>query len=323
MANITVTKPDPSFSVTTPNSSFTVITPELQTIAVGKTTQTISVVNPTTTITVDDIGITNTDQLIEGSTNLFFTNARARAAISLTTDDNTILSYNSGTGVFTWTTPSTTKIAEGTNLYFTNARADARADIRIAASSINALADVDTATTPPAPNQVLGWNGTNWIPSNAASIGAVTSVNGDAGPVVVLDTGDIAEGTNLYFTSQRVDDHQFTTVKIDNKLVIDTSTEINTNDITEQVIDSWNKTQYRTVKYLIQASQSTRWQTIEALVIHDGTDAYVSQYADIKTDVNLMTSINATIVGSQVNLSVIPTSATATTFRVTKILMTI
>lgn len=323
MADIQVTTPNTSFSITKPSSNFTVTTPEDFVIAVGNPSTTINITNTSDVIQVDDIGITNTDQLIEGTTNLFFTNARARQAISLTTDDNTILSYNTSTGVITWTTPSTTKITEGTNLYFTTARADTRADIRIAASSINALADVDTATTPPLTNQVLGWNGTAWIPSNAASIGAVTSVNGDAGPAVSLDTGDIPEGTNLYFTPQRVDDHQFTTLKIDNKLVIDTSTEINTNDTSQQVIDSWPKAQYRTVKYIIQASQSTRWQTIEALVIHDGVDAYVSQYADIKTDVNLINSVSADITGSQVTLSVIPASATATTFRVTKILMTI
>lgn len=323
MADIQVTVPNPSFTVTKPNTSFAVTTPADQTINLGNPSIAISITKPTIDISIDDIGITNTDQLIEGNTNLFFTNARARSAISLVTNDSTILSYNSGTGVFTWTTPTTTKIAEGTNLYFTDARADARANIRIAASSINALADVDTATTPPVANQVLGWNGTTWIPSNAASIGAVTSVNGDAGPAVSLNTDDIPEGTSLYFTPQRVDDHQFTTVKIDNKLVIDTSTEINTNDTATQIIDSWPKAQYRTVKYIIQASQSTRWQTVEALVIHDGADAYVAQYADIKTDTNLIGSITADIAGSQVTLSVTPTSATATTFRVTKILMTI
>ena len=206
MANISVTRTSNDITVTKPNTSFEVTTPTQQVINIGNPSVSIDIATQPIDITITEVGITNTDQLIEGTSNLFFTNARARNAISLTTDDAAILSYNTGTGVFAWATPTTTKITEGTNLYFTNARADARADVRIAASSINALADVDTATTPPSANQVLGWNGSNWIPSTAASIGAVTSVNGDGGPAVVLDTDDIAEGvTNVYYTDTRFD----------------------------------------------------------------------------------------------------------------------
>ena len=60
-----------------------------------------------------------TDSVAEGSTNLYFTTARARSSISAGGN----LSYNSSTGVISYTTPSTTGIAEGTNLYYTDARA--------------------------------------------------------------------------------------------------------------------------------------------------------------------------------------------------------
>jgi antitoxin component YwqK of YwqJK toxin-antitoxin module len=84
--------------------------------------------------------VLGTDDVAEGSTNLYYTNARAQGAISLTTDDSNILAYNSGTGAFTFTTPNTDSIDEGAvNLYYTNARADAR----IAAASVMDLADVD------------------------------------------------------------------------------------------------------------------------------------------------------------------------------------
>ena len=64
-------------------------------------------------------GKDNTDEITEGSTNLYFTNARARGAVSASGS----LSYNSTTGVFSYTTPSTSGISEGSNLYFTDARA--------------------------------------------------------------------------------------------------------------------------------------------------------------------------------------------------------
>jgi len=66
-------------------------------------------------------GKDNTDEITEGTTNLYFTNARARSAISVSGS----LSYNSATGVISYTTPSTSGITEGTNLYYTDTRARA------------------------------------------------------------------------------------------------------------------------------------------------------------------------------------------------------
>jgi len=80
-------------------------------------------------VTQSDI---NTDNITEGSTNLFTTAARTRGHISVSGD----LGYNSSTGVISFTTPTTIAslsnhdtddLAEGsTNLYYTDARADAR-----------------------------------------------------------------------------------------------------------------------------------------------------------------------------------------------------
>ena len=68
----------------------------------------------------------DTDALSEGSSNLYFTNSRARGAISVTGD----LSYNSSTGVISTqglASSTTDDLSEGsTNLYYTDARVDAR-----------------------------------------------------------------------------------------------------------------------------------------------------------------------------------------------------
>ena len=85
----------------------------------------------------------DTDNLSEGSSNLYFTNARSRSAISASGD----ISYNSSTGVISFTqsaapvtsvnsatgavTLDTDDIGEGSsNLYFTNARADTRINLQ-------------------------------------------------------------------------------------------------------------------------------------------------------------------------------------------------
>ena len=84
------------------------------------------------TITTSQLHSTFTlDGVTEGASELYFTTVRARASVSAGGD----LSYNSSTGVVSYTTPTTiasianhdtADLAEGTNLYYTDARADAR-----------------------------------------------------------------------------------------------------------------------------------------------------------------------------------------------------
>ena len=101
----------------------------------------------------------NSDEIAEGSTNLYFTNVRSRASISLGSAGTQ--AYNNSTGVLT--IPGTTDhITEGSNQFYTNARADAR----IAAASINALSDVNTSGI--ADGQVLMYNGSNFVAQSPA-----------------------------------------------------------------------------------------------------------------------------------------------------------
>ena len=90
---------------------------------------------------------------------------------------------------------------EGTNLYYTNARADAR----IGAANINALANVHTAA--PTDGQVLKWDNGNsrWAPANDTDT-VYSSFNTDFDTrLASKDTGNVAEGSNLYFTNARAD----------------------------------------------------------------------------------------------------------------------
>ena len=78
--------------------------------------------------TVSDVSNHDTDDISEGSTNQYFTTARARSSVSATGS----LSYNSGTGVISFTQGDTDTVAEGTtNLYYTDARATAAAKAAI------------------------------------------------------------------------------------------------------------------------------------------------------------------------------------------------
>ena len=107
----------------------------------------------------------NTDDITEGSSNLYFTDARARAAIS---EGSTQLAYNSSTGVLTYTQGDTDTVSEGSsNLYFTTSRA--RASISASGS--------------------LAYN---------SSTGALTYTQGNTDTVA-------EGSSNLYFTNSRAD----------------------------------------------------------------------------------------------------------------------
>ena len=103
--------------------------------------------------TVSDVSNHDTDDIAEGSTNLYFTDQRARNTLSASGS----LSYDSSTGAFTYTQGNTDTVAEGsTNLYYTGARAtaDAKAAISVTDSggdgSLSYSAGVITYTGPSA-----------------------------------------------------------------------------------------------------------------------------------------------------------------------------
>ena len=142
-----------------------------------------------------NLAASDTDDLAEGATNLYYTNSRARLALSVTA--GTGISYNNTTGVFNLAaipnasltnssitinsqsvalggsvTLTTTNIAEGDNLYWTNARFDSR---------------FGTKTTTDLTE------GTNLYYTQARFNTAFTAKS----------TTDLAEGTNLYYTDAR------------------------------------------------------------------------------------------------------------------------
>lgn len=81
--------------------------------------------------------VLDTDDVAEGTTNQYYTDARARAAISA----SGALSYDNTTGALTFTQGNTDTVAEGTsNLYFTSGRFD----FRLSQKSTDDLAEGST-----------------------------------------------------------------------------------------------------------------------------------------------------------------------------------
>jgi hypothetical protein len=144
-----------------------------------------------------------TDNLTEGS-NLYYTNARARNAIS----GSGAISYNSTTGVISYTTPSTSGIAEGSNLYFTTERA--RNSITVSGSlGYDSTTGVISYTTPSTSGISEGDN-LYFTTTRARNSISTTgwnnlSYNSNSGVINISapSTSDVTEGSNLYYTDAR------------------------------------------------------------------------------------------------------------------------
>ena len=160
---------------------------------------------------------TGTDDLAEGSTNLYFTNARAdaRADARIAAADTDSLSEGSSNLYFTnaradarIAAADTDNLSEGSsNLYFTNARADARVNLQTGTNLDLSNKDSDDLTE----------GSTNLYFTNERvddRVGAIMSGSGNisvtyddaAGTITIaeaLTTTDITEGDNQYFTNAR------------------------------------------------------------------------------------------------------------------------
>ena len=173
----------------------------------------------------------NADAVAEGTTNQYFTTARARAAISAAGD----LSYNPTTGVISFSatgapvisvagktgsvTLNTADVAESTNLYFTNARA--RTAISVSgAGSYNSTTGVITVNAAP-------------VTSVAGKTGAVTLAIADtSGLQTALDGKFSASGGTI---SGNVSVSGTVTATGDITAFSDERTKMNIDTITEAI----------------------------------------------------------------------------------------
>jgi hypothetical protein len=130
-----------------------------------------------TLIVNSNIAAKSTSDLSEG-TNLYHTTARARSSISATGS----LSYNSSTGIMSFTQGNTDTISEGsTNLYFTNERVDDRVSALVVGGNNITATYNDTAGTLTidgqpgyADSDVGSYLSTNGYATSSSIIGTIT-----------------------------------------------------------------------------------------------------------------------------------------------------
>ena len=86
--------------------------------------------------------------------------------------------------------------------------------------------------------------------------------------------------------------------------------------IFQQVVDAWPATAYRTAHYLVQVTDQTnsKYQSAQVMLIHDGTNVYITEYNDIYTNGSLG-DFEADIVGGVVELLFTPISSATMTIK--------
>ena len=87
-------------------------------------------------------------------------------------------------------------------------------------------------------------------------------------------------------------------------------------------IDSWAKATYRSAKYLIQVTQGSNYQVSEIMVIQDGTNTYMTEFAVIETN-GVLCTFTSSISGSNAVLTVTMGSATSATINIQRTMLVV
>jgi hypothetical protein len=148
--------------------------------------------------------------------------------------------------------------------------------------------------------------------------GANIDITGATISVTGLDTDDVSEGTNLYFTDARAVDAleavvpNFTEVDI-NSVATQVAATGSATAATETTIYSFAKADYRSAKFLVKVAYSTHTEISEVLLTLDTSDNIaITEYAIVGTN-GTLSAVSAAVSGANVNLLVTPTNTSTVT----------
>ena len=224
----------------------------------------------------------DTDSVSEGSSNLYFTNTRARAAIS---EGSTQLSYNSGTGVLTYTQGDTDTVAEGSNQYYTDTRA--RAAISVSGSlSYNSSTGVISYTDSDRSDSTIrglfsGGTGITYDNSTGAisltDTGYITGVTAGTG----LSGGATSGTATLNVSGLTVAEFAGSAIQISSESYADNNTSLMTSAAISDKIESYGySTTVGDITAVTAGSGLTGGATSGGATLNVGAGSYIVVAAD-------------------------------------------
>ena len=93
--------------------------------------------------------------------------------------------------------------------------------------------------------------------------------------------------------------------------VIEASSNSQTTSTTaNNIVDSFAKATYRSAKYYVQITAGSDYHITEVLLLHDGSQVYVTEYGTVYSNTSLG-NVSANINSSNVNLLVAPTNSSS------------
>ena len=129
----------------------------------------------------------------------------------------------------------------------------------------------------------------------------VTTADVNSGSARLLGTGSSSFNSMTYYRIGLGDDDSTGYAGEDEAAVV-----INTDvDSASEVIDSWAHANYRGAKYYISVNNDSKTElaNMEAVVVHNGTNAFISVYNIVNTGNNDLLTLTAAINGANVELS--------------------
>ena len=134
---------------------------------------------------------------------------------------------------------------------------------------------------------------------------AVSDTTGQTGINLTLSAAGAISGVVSGLTT--TSEVEFADVRVDSTLYDGTSSVVNfTNTTAGFLIDSYSSVLYRSAKYVVQITGTSEYQVTELLVIHDGTNAYLTSYGTMYTgSAPILTGFDASIVGNEVRITAI------------------
>ena len=252
--------------------------------------------------------------------------ANTRAQISVSGD----LAYNSSTGVISFTNDAgdIESVTAGTGLTGGGTSGAVTLDLAstaVTAGSYGSSSSVGTFTVDAQGRLTAAGNSSISITASQVSDfaeaaqdaveGAITAGTGvtkaynDGANTISLSIGqDVATNAAVTFGSIATG-----AITLDSGTgELNTSTQVVTvNTVT--TVDSFDKTVYRTAKYLVQVTQGSKYTTSEVLLAHDGTTSYLSEYAVIELGGTVIPlTVSTSISAGNVLLRVTITDAAST-----------
>jgi hypothetical protein len=224
------------------------------------------------------LGNITTDDIPEGTSNLYYTNARARTAFT-PANPTIVIDWLAGTiaanvQAISEATGSTDNIPEGfINKYFTNARVFANLQL----ASINDLFDVDLGTL--SNNDVLSYEISTGKWTNRAFVANTVS------SIANFTTDDLPEGANNKYLTYVTLANILSNVSIDNLLDVNTQSNLAVNAIL-----AWNGTQWVPTGFNLGTSNASLIANF-ANTAGIANVAFIANYANIAGDANVANTV--------------------------------